>query len=68
MSSDKPDIGDKGLERGTYKCDSCGMPVSTLLNMKVVDNVSGNLVDEYWCKRCFFDKGETAQKEKERGR
>ena len=66
MSSD--DISDKDLERARIKCYACGMPVSMLLPIKVVDDLSGNVVDELWCKRCFLDKGETAQKQKEQGR
>jgi hypothetical protein len=66
MSSSSDDM--KGLERGRAKCDSCNTPVSMLLVIKTVDELSGNLVEEHWCKRCFLDKGETAQRHKEEGR
>jgi len=45
MSSDNG-----GLERGRVRCDSCNTPVSMVVGVKAVDELSGNLV-EYWCKK-----------------
>jgi hypothetical protein len=61
-------VSSKGLERAKLKCDSCGVPVSMLLSVKVVDDLSGSLVDELWCKRCLLDKGERARQQQENGR
>jgi hypothetical protein len=43
MSSDNG-----GLEKGRVRCDSSNTPVSMVVDVKVVDELSGNLA-EYWC-------------------
>jgi hypothetical protein len=45
MSSDNG-----GLERRRVGCDSCNTPVSMMVGVKVVDELGGNLV-ENWCKK-----------------
>ena len=55
MSSDNG-----GLEKGRVRCDSRNTPVSMVVGVKVVDELSGNLA-EYWCNNLFLDKRETAE-------
>jgi hypothetical protein len=58
----------KGVEKARLKCAMCGMPVHRLFASKVFDESSGRFVDEYWCMKCFWDKGEAARKQQEKGR